>query len=89
MSLIIPSPETGKKPQIHDSAYIAPTAVVIGDVTIGENSNVWFGAILRGDWGSIKIGKNTSIQENVTIHIEAGSYVNIGDDCIIGHHANY
>jgi carbonic anhydrase/acetyltransferase-like protein (isoleucine patch superfamily) len=58
-------------------------------VTIGENSNVWFGATLRGDWGSIKIGKNTSVQENVTIHIEAGSDVTIGDDCIIGHHANF
>ncbi|MFW9941769.1 MAG: gamma carbonic anhydrase family protein [Candidatus Thorarchaeota archaeon] len=87
MPLIIPSLETGKKPQIHDSAYIAPTAVIIGDVTIGENSNVWFGATIRGDWGSIDIGKNTSIQENVTIHIEAGSSVTIGDDCIIGHHA--
>ena len=87
MPLIIPSPETGKKPQIHDSVYIAPTAVIIGDVTIGEDSNVWFGATIRGDWGTIKIGKNTSIQENVTIHIEAGSSVTIGDDCIIGHHA--
>ncbi|MFX1343558.1 MAG: gamma carbonic anhydrase family protein [Promethearchaeota archaeon] len=85
--IIIPSPETGKKPQIHESAFIAPTAVIIGDVTIGEGSNVWFGATIRGDWGTIKIGKNTSIQENVTIHIEAGSSVTIGDDCIIGHHA--
>jgi len=84
---IIPSPETGKEPEIHSSAYIAPTAVIIGDVTIGEGSNVWFGAVLRGDWGTIKIGNNTSIQENVTIHIEAGSSVIIGNDCIIGHHA--
>ena len=84
---IIPSPETGKEPEIHNSAYIAPTAVIIGDVTIGEGSNVWFGAVLRGDWGTIKIGNNTSIQENVTIHIEAGSSVIIGNDCIIGHHA--
>ncbi|MFX1488841.1 MAG: gamma carbonic anhydrase family protein [Promethearchaeota archaeon] len=85
--LIIPSPETKKEPQIHESVYIAPNAVIIGDVTIGENSNIWFGTVLRGDWGTIKIGKNTSIQENVTIHIEAGSSVEIGDNCIIGHHA--
>jgi len=84
---IIPSPETGKEPEIHDSAYIAPTAFIIGDVTIGQRSNVWFGAVLRGDWGTIKIGNNTSIQENVTIHIEAESSVIIGHDCIIGHHA--
>ncbi len=86
MSIIMPSPRTGKKPQIHESAYIAPTAVIIGDVKIGEGSNIWFGAILRGDWGSITIGKNTSIQENVTIHIEMGKSVVIGDNCILGHH---
>ncbi|MFX1311410.1 MAG: hypothetical protein ACFFHD_02200 [Promethearchaeota archaeon] len=42
---------------------------------------------MRGDWGTIKIGNNTSIQENVTIHLEAGNIVTIGNDCIIGHHA--
>ncbi|MEJ2296257.1 MAG: gamma carbonic anhydrase family protein [Candidatus Lokiarchaeota archaeon] len=87
MAIIIQSPVTGKKPQIHPSVFIAPTAVVIGDVSIGEGSNIWFGAVLRGDWGSIRIGKNTSIQENVTIHIERGGYVTIGNNCIIGHHA--
>ena len=87
MPLIIPSPRSGIEPQIHQSAFIAPTAVIIGDVTIGEGSNVWFGAVLRGDWGIIKIGKNTSIQENVTIHNEDGTMVSIGDDCIVGHHA--
>lgn len=85
--LIIPSPRNGKEPQIHESVFIAPTAVIIGDVTIGEGSNIWFGAILRGDWGTIIVGKNTSIQENVTIHNEVNSTVQIGDDCIIGHHA--
>jgi carbonic anhydrase/acetyltransferase-like protein (isoleucine patch superfamily) len=87
MPLIIPSPGTGKVPQIHESVFIAPTAVIIGDVTIGEGSNIWFGAVLRGDWGTIIIGKNTSIQENVTIHNDVGSIVEIGDNCIIGHHA--
>ncbi len=87
MPLIIPSPGTGIVPQIHESVFIAPTAVIIGDVTIGEGSNIWFGAVLRGDWGTIIIGKNTSIQENVTIHNEVESIVEIGDNCIIGHHA--
>jgi len=45
----MPSPRTGKKPNIHESSYIAPTATIIGDVTIGEGSNVWFGVIIRGD----------------------------------------
>jgi len=87
MPIIIPSPRTGKEPQIHDSVYIAPTAVIIGDVSIGKLSNIWFGAVLRGDQGQIKIGKNTSIQENVTIHMEKGTSVIIGSKCIIGHHA--
>jgi len=87
MAIIMESPRTGKKPQIHESVYIAPTAVIIGDVIIGEGSNIWFGVVLRGDWGKITIGNNTSIQENVTIHIEMGSTVEIGSNCIIGHHA--
>jgi carbonic anhydrase/acetyltransferase-like protein (isoleucine patch superfamily) len=87
MPIIMPCPRTGKKPQIHESVYIAPTAVIIGDVTIGELSNIWFGAVLRGDSGPIKIDKNTSIQENVTIHMEMDTSVIIGSDCIIGHHA--
>jgi carbonic anhydrase/acetyltransferase-like protein (isoleucine patch superfamily) len=87
MPIIMPSPRTGKIPQIAESVYIAPTAVIIGDVTIAEGSNIWFGAVIRGDWGKITIGKNTSIQEQVTIHIEMGSSVTIGSNCIVGHHA--
>ena len=87
MAIIMASPRTGKVPQIHESVFIAPTATIIGDVTLGEGCNIWFGAILRGDWGTIKIGKNVSVQENVTIHQEVKTSVIIGDDCIIGHHA--
>ena len=83
MAIIIPSPRTGIEPKIHESVFVAPNAVIIGDVTIDEGANIWFGAVLRGDWGSIKIGKRTSIQEHVTIHVEKESYVTIGDDCII------
>ena len=87
MPIIISSPITGKDPKIADTVYIAPSAVIIGDVKIGERSNIWFGAVIRGDHGPIEIGKNTSIQENVTIHIERGTSVKIGSNCIIGHHA--
>jgi carbonic anhydrase/acetyltransferase-like protein (isoleucine patch superfamily) len=87
MPIIMPCPHTGKKPQIHETVYIAPTAVIIGNVVIGELSNIWFGAVLRGDQGLIQIGKKTSIQEHVTIHIEEGTSVIIGSNCIIGHHA--
>lgn len=87
MPIIMPSPRTGKEPQIHESAFIAPNATIIGDVIIEEGVNVWFGAVLRADWGSIKIGKNTSVQENVTIHMEMGRSATVGANCIIGHHA--
>lgn len=85
--MIIPNPHDGKEPQIDETAFIAPNATIIGNVKIGSGSNIWFGAVLRGDFGSIEVGKNTSIQENTTIHMEAGTSVVIGDDCIIGHHA--
>lgn len=87
MPIIIPSPRNGKEPKIHESAFIAPNATIIGDVYIGEGANIWFGVVIRGDWGKIKIGKNTSVQEQVTIHVEMGSKVTIGNNCIIGHHA--
>ena len=83
----MPSPRTGIKPEIHHSAFIAPTAVIIGDVIIEEGVNVWFGAVLRGDWGTIKVGKNTSIQENVVIHVTVKTSVIIGSECIVGHSA--
>lgn len=85
--MIIPSPRTGIYPIIHENVFIAPNAVIIGDIKIKEGANIWFGAILRGDWGEILIGKNTSIQENVVIHSEQGKKVLIGSNCIIGHRA--
>lgn len=87
MPIIMPSPRTGIEPQIHESAFIAPTAVIIGDVTVGEGANIWFNVVLRGDWGKIVVGKNTSIQENSVIHVPPNGLVNIGSDCIIGHGA--
>lgn len=85
----------GKKPQIHKSAFIHPRATVIGDVEIGPNSSVWPGAVVRGDFAKIKIGKNTSILDNAVIHpadiYSEGeiSYVpaEIGDNVIVQHQA--
>jgi len=75
----------GKKPKIHSTAFIAENAVVIGDVEVGENSSVWFGAVLRGDINSIKIGKNVSVQDNSVVHVEPGSGCEISDNVSIGH----
>jgi carbonic anhydrase/acetyltransferase-like protein (isoleucine patch superfamily) len=75
----------GKRPKIAASAFVAPTAVIIGDVEIGEEASIWFGAILRGDNGPIRIGARSSIQDNSVIHVSAGHRTIIGDECTIGH----
>ncbi|MHA1299783.1 MAG: gamma carbonic anhydrase family protein [Candidatus Helarchaeota archaeon] len=85
--MILPNPK-GIVPKIHEKAFIAPNATIIGDVEIGKGTNVWFGAVIRGDFGPIRIGKNTSIQDNVTIHCEPGKEpLIIGDYVIVGHNA--
>lgn len=65
------------------AAWIAPNATVVGDVTIGENASVWYGAVLRGDSGAIVIGNGTNIQDNCVIHEKT----TIGDGCTVGHGA--
>jgi len=85
--MIIKSPINGKSPKIHHSAFIAEDVVIIGDVEIKENANIWYGVKIRGDMCKIVIGKNTSVQENVVIHSEPGTECIIGDNNIIGHMA--
>ena len=75
----------GKTPKIADSAFVSEWAYVVGDVEIGENSGVWPGAVIRGDFGSIRIGRNCHIEDNSVLH--GGTTVEIGDDVIIGHSA--
>ncbi len=65
------------------STYIAPNATVVGDVTLGENVSVWYGAVLRGDSGAITIGAGTNIQDNAIVH----ERTRIGCNCTIGHGA--
>ncbi|KXB06605.1 hypothetical protein AKJ52_01980 [candidate division MSBL1 archaeon SCGC-AAA382C18] len=83
----------GKSPKIHESAFVHPTATIIGDVEIGPNSSVWPGAVIRGDFAKIKIGENTCVVDNAVIH-PADTYngeearhipVEIGNYVIIGH----
>jgi len=77
----------GKRPKIDRSAFVAPTAVLIGDVEIGAESSIWFGAVLRGDNGPIRIGARTSIQDNSVIHVSEGGRTQIDDDVTVGHAA--
>ena len=75
----------GKRPQIHETAYIAPTAVIIGDVLIEAEASVWFSAVIRGDHGRIVIGARTSVQDNVVIHVNGRHDTIIESDVTIGH----
>jgi len=83
--MIIKSPFNGATPRIHPTAFIAPDVVIIGDVEIGAYTNIWFGAKLRGDWGKIVVGENTSIQENVVLHSYPKDICKIGKDVRLGH----
>lgn len=74
-----------KTPTIHEHAFVHPDAVVIGDVTIGADSSVWPGAVLRGDFSAIVVGQRTSIQDGTIIHVGQNKPTMIGDDVVIGH----
>lgn len=74
-----------KKPMISDKAYIAENASVIGDVSIDEGCGIWFGAVIRADTGSIRIGKNSNVQDNCVLHADPGGAVVLGDNDTIGH----
>jgi carbonic anhydrase/acetyltransferase-like protein (isoleucine patch superfamily) len=86
-------PYRGVAPQIAADAFIAPTAVVIGDVQIGAEASIWFGCVLRGDSNSIRIGSRTNIQDGTVIHVNheregaAGTKTTIGADVTVGHMA--
>lgn len=75
-------------PTIDPSAFVHPEAVVIGHVTIGPESTVWPGAVLRGDYGEISVGARTSVQDGTVVHATAEHPTRIGDECVIGHIAH-
>lgn len=75
-------------PSIDPQAYVHPDAVVIGKVTIGPESTVWPGAVLRGDYGEIIIGAQTSIQDGTVIHAVPEFPTTVGDRCVVGHIAH-
>ena len=91
-------PHRGITPKIADDAFIAETAVIIGDVEIGAGSSVWYGCVLRGDTNKIRIGRNTNLQDGTIVHCNhdrAGDYREtgggepalIGDNVVVGHMA--
>lgn len=75
----------GKTPKISESAFVSEAAYIVGDVEIGDYSNIWPGAVVRGDFAKIKIGRYVDIEDNCTLH--AGNDMEIGDNVIVGHGA--
>ena len=83
----------GATPTVHATAFVARTATVVGEVTIGENSSVWYSAVLRGDVGSITVGRRSNLQDGVVVHcarhnLGGGRFDTlVGDDVVVGHAA--
>ncbi|MDX2591192.1 MULTISPECIES: gamma carbonic anhydrase family protein [Streptomyces] len=77
----------GKEPRLDGEVFVAPTASVIGDVTLGPGVSVWYGAVLRGDVESIEVGASSNVQDNCTLHADPGFPVRVGERVSIGHNA--
>lgn len=75
----------GRTPQIDPTAWIAPTATLIGDVRIGPGASVWFGVVLRGDRDRIELGAGSNLQDNVVVHADPGVPTIVGDNVGVGH----
>lgn len=80
-------PYEGKTPRVQKGAFVAPTAVLIGDVTVEKGANIWFGAVLRGDLGSIVVKSGASVQDNAVVHVLPQGETFIGENATIGHGA--
>jgi len=77
----------GRAPRLDSTSFVASGARVIGDVTLSEGASVWYNAVLRGDSAAIFVGAGSNLQDNVSVHVDAGSPVVIGDDVSVGHNA--
>ncbi len=75
----------GKAPQLAAGAWVADSAQVIGNVILGENASVWFGTVVRGDNETIRIGRNTNVQDLSVLHSDHGKPLTIGDNVTLGH----
>jgi carbonic anhydrase/acetyltransferase-like protein (isoleucine patch superfamily) len=75
----------GKMPKVHPTAFVAPTAVLIGDVEVGEEASIWFGTVIRGDNGPIRIGARSNVQDNAVLHVSENNATILGTDVTVGH----
>ncbi|MEU9735323.1 gamma carbonic anhydrase family protein [Streptomyces sp. NPDC048002] len=77
----------GREPKVDQDVFVAPTASVIGDVTLLRGASVWYGAVLRGDVERISVGASSNVQDNCTLHADPGFPVTVGERVSIGHNA--
>jgi carbonic anhydrase/acetyltransferase-like protein (isoleucine patch superfamily) len=80
-------PHGDASPGLAPSAWVAPGAYVIGDVALGDESSVWYGAVLRGDTEPIRIGDRTNVQDGCILHADPGFPAIVGEGCVVGHNA--
>lgn len=81
------TPLEDRTPQVDPTAWVAPSAQVIGDVRIGPEASVWYGAVLRGDTESITLGAGSNLQDGCVVHADPGSPCHIGEGVVVGHRA--
>jgi len=74
-----------RAPQVHEEAWVAPTAALVGDVRIGARSSVWFGAVLRADSAGITVGEESNVQDGAVVHVDAHFPARVGDRVTVGH----
>ena len=76
-----------RSPHVDESAWVAPTATVVGSVSLGEGASVWYGAVLRADNEPITIGARSNVQDNCSFHVDKGQPVTLGEGVSVGHNA--
>jgi carbonic anhydrase/acetyltransferase-like protein (isoleucine patch superfamily) len=82
----VPSIPYGERvPRIHATAWVAPGAYVVGDVTLGAEASIWFNAVARGDSDAVRVGPRTNVQDGAVLHTDAGFPCELGTDCTVGH----
>ncbi|HPE69089.1 MAG TPA: gamma carbonic anhydrase family protein [Thermotogota bacterium] len=80
-------PYNGKTPRIGKDVFIAPGAILVGDVEVKDGASIWYGAVLRGDMAPIVVGENSNIQDNATVHTDSSHPTLIGKNVTVGHNA--
>ena len=78
---------SGRAPELHAESWVAPTATVLGPVSLGARASVWYGVVLRAEFELIEIGEGSNIQDNVTVHVDPGFPASIGAGVTVGHNA--